>query len=325
MSNKYSYNGGNAYQNINPNTLIDIGKVVDNVDPEGMGRIRVVIKGPSNLGGDDTVSKEKNLVYAFPMIPKFFGSTPKIGEAVLLMSFNLNEKQIDRLYIGPIISQSNQIEFDPYDYSAISPFSFKFKEPGPSVNGISAIKGVFPEPEDVAIQGRNNTDIIQKDNEVVIRAGKFVKTNPDKNNPFSFSFNNKTPAYIQIKNDVILKKKDDKIPEERGTVTNIVSSKINLLTHKDNTQIYHITDQDGPISDEELLKILETAHQLPYGDIMIEYMDLLEEVVLNHVHNGNGNPPTDLTTSGNKRAVETFKKKAKDLKKAMLSKNIRIN
>ena len=34
---------------------------------------------------------------------------------------------------------------------------------------------------------------------------------------------------------------------------------------------------------------------------------------------------TDLTASGNKQAVAEFKKKAEDLEKAMLSKNIRIN
>jgi hypothetical protein len=51
----------------------------------------------------------------------------------------------------------------------------------------------------------------------------------------------------------------------------------------------------------------------------------MKECIFSHVHNGNGNPPTDLTASGNKQSVEAFKKKADELEKSMLSKNIRIN
>jgi hypothetical protein len=51
----------------------------------------------------------------------------------------------------------------------------------------------------------------------------------------------------------------------------------------------------------------------------------LKEALFAHVHNGNGKPATDLTSSGNKQALTIFKNKSKDLEKAMLSKNIRIN
>ena len=74
-----------------------------------------------------------------------------------------------------------------------------------------------------------------------------------------------------------------------------------------------------------MLRILDEAHQVPFGDVLIEYLKLLKEALIAHVHNGNGNPPTDLTTSGNKQALATFKSRADDLEKSMLSKNIRIN
>jgi hypothetical protein len=51
----------------------------------------------------------------------------------------------------------------------------------------------------------------------------------------------------------------------------------------------------------------------------------MKEALFNHVHNGSGNAPTDLTTDGNKQSVAAFKAKADDLEKSMLSKNIRIN
>ena len=79
------------------------------------------------------------------------------------------------------------------------------------------------------------------------------------------------------------------------------------------------------ISEDEMFRILEEAHQLPFGDVLIEYLKLLKEALFAHVHNGNGNPATDLTASGNKQALATFKSRAEDLEKSMLSKNIRIN
>ena len=79
------------------------------------------------------------------------------------------------------------------------------------------------------------------------------------------------------------------------------------------------------ISDSELEKILEKAHRVPFGDVLLQYLRLMKNAILYHVHNGNGNPSTDLTASGNIQAIASFKAKADDLEKAMLSNNVRIN
>jgi len=86
-----------------------------------------------------------------------------------------------------------------------------------------------------------------------------------------------------------------------------------------------VTNQDNLISDVELNNILTKAHQLPFGDVLLEYLILMKEALFYHVHNGNGNQATDLTISGNKQALAAFKTKADELEKSMLSKNIRIN
>lgn len=323
-NNKISRGGNHIYANANKLNYIDIGEVISITDPNYLGRIKVRIKGPRNRGGDDGIV-DNDLPWCFPLIPKHLSTQPKVGEAVFILTFNKDKKHVDRLFLGPIISQPQQLNYDPLYVSAIRGFSFASEAPTVSVATIPQINGVFPDPQDVSIQGRFNTDITQKNNEIVIRAGKFNVTKPDINNPYPFTFNAKTQGYIQIKNDAITKPKTDTEDAEKGTITNIVASKINLITHKDGSPRFNVTNQDNLIDDDEMVRILEEAHQMVFGDILLEYLKLLKDAVLYHVHNGHGNMATDLTASGNKQAVADFKKRAEDLEKVMLSKNIRIN
>jgi len=321
---KYSTGQKSVADNISSVKNLEIGEVISVTDPKALGRIKVRIKGPISNGGDDGVL-DNDLAWAHPMIPKALGVQPKVKEAVFVFIFSNKQKNVDRLYLGPIISQPQQLNFDPFYVTALAGFTFGNSEPKVSVDTIPEIKGVFPNPDDISIQGRYNTDLWFKPNEVLLRAGKFISSNPSKTNPFNFSFNKKTPGYIQIKNDVVIKKATDSEKEERGTVTNIVSSKINLLTHKNGAPIFNLSNQDNLISDDELLSILSTAHPLVFGDLLLEYLKLLKDAFYNHVHNGNGNIPTDLSGSSDKLPLDTFKKKADELEKAMLTKNIRIN
>lgn len=314
----------NLYDGLERFEQISFGEVVSVNDPTYLGRIKVRIKGSRAKGGDDGIA-DKDLSWCFPLIPKFLSTQPKPKEAVVILMLKKDRQHTDRMYVGPIISQPDLLNFDPYYVTALAGFSFGSQAPNVSVATIPELNGVFPNPEDVSIQGRYNTDITQRNNEVIIRAGKFETITPNKDNPFSFKFNSKTQAYIQIKNDVVTVNKTDTTAEERGTVTNIVASKINLLTHKDGSPRFNITDQNDFITDEELAKIFESAHQLPFGDVLLEYLKLMKDAIFGHVHNGNGNPSTDLTASGNKQPLAVFKAKAGDLENKMLSKNIRIN
>jgi hypothetical protein len=304
--------------------IVEVALVVSVDDPYHMGRIKVRIKGPRSKGGDDGIL-DNDLPWCFPLIPKTYSVTPKPKEAVFVFIFNKDREFADRLYIGPIISQPDKFNFDSYFETALRGFSFAPITPNVSIDKIPELKGVFPDPMDVSIQGRYNTDITQKPNEIVIRTGKFEISKPNGNNPYPFKFNTKTQAYIQIKNDVTLQVKTDTSAEQKGTVTNIVSNKVNIITHENGNPRFNVTNQDNLISEEEMANILKNAHQLPFGDILLQYLILMKEALLNHVHNGSGNPATDLTTSGNKQTIAEFKAKADDLEKSMLSKNIRIN
>jgi hypothetical protein len=337
--NKHIRGEKSQYETQKTFNYIKYGEVMSVNDPNSMGRIKVWIKGSVSNGGDDEICGSNNdyekLPWCLPMLPKHLSIQPKVGESVLIFVFSNEKENVDRMYMGPIISQLNKLDFDSARTTALAGFSFGPTRPMINITNkgnsiaIPELIGVFPDPEDVSIQGRYNTEITQKKNEIVLKAGKFVEApifNPAEN-PYPFVFNTATQGFIQIKNDAVIettKANDTLTFNKTGTITNIVSSKINLITHGGSPK-FNVTNQQNLISDEEMLRILSEAHQLPFGDILLQYLKLLKDAFLNHVHNGHGNKSTDLTIEGNKQAVKAFRDKAKELEDSMLSKNIRIN
>lgn len=298
---------------------IQIGRVVSVDDSDALGRIKVRIPGPTNVGGDADLPLEK-IPWSYPMVPKFFGVTPKVDEAVFVMVFSQDKLHSDRLYFGPIISQYPNLDFDSINDRALTPFTFAQVPPKVNYQRIGQLNGVFPRIDDVAIQGRYNTDIILRRNEILIRAGKFVTSKPNDNNPYPFEFNTSTQGFIQIRNDIPLEPPKEQGEQMRGSVANIMANKVNLLGHIDSDPRFNINQIDQ-LSDDEILNILKNAHPLPFGDVLVEYLRLFKTAFINHVHNNNGLKPTG---TGDK-SVANFVKQAEALENAMLSKNIRIN
>lgn len=320
--NKYITNKESILGSVNDIKTVQIGIVVSIEDTQSMGRIKVKIPGPASRGGDDGSSID-DLPWSYPMIPKFFISTPKVGEGVFVMVFTDQKSHSDRLYFGPIISTLNNLNVDPVATTALNPFTFGIANPNTDFTRIPALNGIFPKIDDIAIQGRYNTDLLLRKNEILLRAGKFVEVPVNDNNPYPFQFNITTPAFIHIKNNVALEPPKDNQTQATGSVVNIVGNKINLLTHKDGSPRFNLADQDDQITDDELLNILANSHQLPFGDVLLQYLRLMKDAILGHYHNSS--VATDIVTEGNKQPVAAFKKAAENLEAKMLSKNIRIN
>ena len=317
--NKFITNKPSVHSTIDYIKNIQIGVVVSIDDTQSLGRIKVKIPGPANRGGDDGTPLEK-IPWAYPMIPRFFTSSPKEGEAVFVMIFSEQKTHSDRLYFGPIISQYTKLDFDSINTTALSPFSFGIIKPNVNFDNVPIINGVFPKKDDIAIQGKYNTDIILRRNEILIRAGKFVESKPNENNPYPFEFNNTTQGFIQIRNDIPIEPQKENQTQRKGSVANIMANKINLLGYLDSSPRFNINQIDQ-LSNDEILKILETAHPVPFGDILVQYLRLFKTAFINHVHNNNGLKPTG---TGDK-SVQNFVKQAEALENDMLSKNIRIN
>lgn len=320
-TNRTTRGGESVYEGKGTFQYLRYGEVVQNTDDNGLGRIKVRIKGNPSSGGDDGISIS-DLAYASPLIPKHISVIPKVGEMVWVFVLDKTKQHADRLYVGPIISQLEKLNYDEAQLGALNGMSFGPTQSNTNPDTIAQIDGVFPDKEDISIQGRYNTDITQKKNEIIIRAGKFEEIAKNTNNPLGFQFNAKTQGYIQIKNGVKL---STNLGSSVGTVTTIVSNKINLITHIEGSPRFNVTGQEELIPEEEMFRIINEAHQLPFGDVLLQYLKLLKDALFSHVHNSNGKPATDLTADGNIQALAAFKAKAEDLENSMLSKNIRIN
>jgi len=299
--------------------------------------IRCVIVGTKFDGGGEFPDVYK-LPNCFPLMPKHTNLVPKVGEFVIVMLIGDDERFNDRFYIGPIVSSAVKLNKD----TAITALS-NFVDGSTETTAEIISNGVYESKQNVVIEGRDNTDIIQRPNEVLIRSGKFKFNSEGK----PLDFNKDNPAYIQIKSDFNLMD-DNGESTKQISVTNIVSDRINLLSY-DGIPDFSSTpsfldnllnlpseggltkvsarDEEGNvvakyIDDAKLQEILEGAHQLVFGDILVEYLILMRKALLHHCHNVDVAIDDDNKGEGE---VAKFKKEAQILEEKMLSKNIRIN
>jgi len=182
MSNYY-----NDSTNTNVTPIIRVGEVKSVADTTKSGRIKVKIVGV------DKNENENSLIDCVPLLPKYLTILPKVGECVFVFQYeNSNSSPTSsfnskRFWIGPLISQPTKLDGEDYNSAlSILPDGYE-KLKNPNID-----KGVIGDDEDITIQGRYNTDIIQKDKEVWLRVGKFLEGKPNK-------FNDKNLGYIQLK------------------------------------------------------------------------------------------------------------------------------
>lgn len=301
---KHNFNSSMSMDNKGSNNSFYYGTVVSNLDEDLTKRIVVRIDGV-----DDGINTE-NLPKAFPLLPKMYGITPKIGETVIIFLQDLSNTRTDRFYIGPIVSQPQFINnSDLTTATAALPSSHAKLNMSPKL--ISDAKGVYNDNNDLVLEGRNNADIVFDKNEIKIRVGKFSDDEKKENIPL---FNFKNPTFIQLRHNASINNSKIKF-----SMINMVSDKIFLLTHEKGNPSFGLNDQDKQISDDELLKILETAHPVPFGDKLVEFLLLLKEVVLNHSHPYPGMKAFNLNGENSINKLNEF-----DVT-SILSKNIKIN
>lgn len=298
------------------NVLIRKAKVESVEDEFGGDRIKVcLIPADNNKLQLDKNSEYFSPFYAMPLLPKMFYVKPKVGECVYIINAVSNNLNSERYYIGPIVSQMSHMDEERYedsmafDYGAYRTADANPNLPKKSNGEKNHPKGVYPDKEDISIEGRKNCGVQIKDNEIRVKAG-LKKTNPSDRK--EITFNQKDPAYMQLK---YFEQNDNSKDKFKSTAT-IVADKINLIGNEGDGN-FKVYDDEELISKDSMNEIIAKAHQLPYGDVLIEFLDLFRKAFINHTHKF---PTFTPTVSGDIENLTSY-----NLKKNILSDSVRIN
>ena len=175
------------------------GTCIANDDPLMLGRIRVepiiqVISAveKSNNGFDEN-SKDPNkngpwsdldpFVY-LPLLPYFVNQVPQVGESVMLFYYNkVSQTDRNKYYMIGTYSSPSTIKYEDQSSSKTrlnSGYVNSTQNIPPIKNQDGTFKqedskGVFVEPIDISLNGRDSADLIIKNEEILLRAGKHKK------------------------------------------------------------------------------------------------------------------------------------------------------
>ena len=170
---------------MNLDKIIFQGYVLNNQDPLMLGRIRGLAADAVEsqlLPEDWTPSKvwtsDDPLIY-LPLLPYYISQVPKVDEYIHIFYYNTSQVVDNtKFYIqGPITRpQNNSFENWHNSESMLASGTFlkqanNIKDPL-SFEIKGQAKGIYPEPGDNSLLGRGTADVIVKEDEVLIRAGK---------------------------------------------------------------------------------------------------------------------------------------------------------
>jgi hypothetical protein len=162
--------------------------VIDADDPMMLGRVRARVRTqdynsivesisnpPWNEEKDAWTSRDPFIFT--PLLPYFIYSVPKVGENIQILFYNKDYKFQNQYYVQTTYSSPTFINFEFFAGLKWDGLGGQYKNPTPlkNKNGTYANQssvGVFPEPSDNAVMGRNSADLIVKENDVLLRAGK---------------------------------------------------------------------------------------------------------------------------------------------------------
>ena len=261
MSNYYSDS-----TNTNVIPIIRMGEVVSIIDSTKSGRIQVRITGV-----DDKESNQ-SLIKCVPLLPKYLITLPKVGESVFVFQYENNSSsptssfKTKRFWIGPLITQPTKLEGEPYNSSlSILPDGYtKLKDPNLEI-------GTYGEDEDIVLQGRYNTDIIQKDRQIWLRVGKYIDESPNK-------FNGKNLGYIQLKyggeklkREIVEKEVVNYVSE---TYTVVITVIINTITNSGTILSGNLPKDSYRQGDVNRTELFVTVNDAENSNVLTTFQDL---------------------------------------------------
>lgn len=273
-------------------TILVVGKVreVENVyskDGADALRVRAEIM-------QDHASSLEDIPWAFPLMPKTFQSVPKVGEAVLIIMDRVEDTTSQRYYIGPIISQPQFMEYCTKE-DATTLLQSKNRKPIGMISNNDSTRGSFPNASDIAVVGRGEEDVTLKydkttnTSEVNIRAGIRQEPSSESGDDIKGNviFNEIDPAYIQVKRKNSIATKSG---HEANSIVNVVADRVNIMSNRDDAVSHDLHDKETLVAEERMDEIMDSLHQVPMGDKLVELLELMRGAIMNHVHPWPGMP-----------------------------------
>jgi hypothetical protein len=176
-------------------------EVLDNSDPLMLGRIRGrritdnyedIIKSITDPIWDEKkdIWTERDPFVFKPLLPYYIYSVPKVNEMCLVMYMNPDDKFVNQYYIQSTFYSPTSTNFQYFqgaDKGMGTGIQISEPKPLKNIDGSytdkEVHKGVFPEPGDNSLLGRGSADVIVKENEILIRSGKFKGKSLQPNTP----------------------------------------------------------------------------------------------------------------------------------------------
>jgi hypothetical protein len=198
-------------------------KVLDTQDPMMLGRIRAVrlidnIDDILKSVSDPPWNQEKDIwtsrdpLIFNPLLPYFVYSTPKDDELVQVIYLNKDFRYQNQYYVQNSSFSSPTSTYQEYWFGGnkFTGNGAQIKNPKPLKNQDGTFTdqaihaGVFPQPGDNALLGRGSADLVVKQDEVLLRAGKFKG---EVLQPNIVPVANQQRAYLQLSRFQTIKQK----------------------------------------------------------------------------------------------------------------------
>lgn len=220
-------------------SIINLAVVDNNVDPKGIGRIRVKLTGtptgPIEKSRDYEPWDDNDPFIANPFLPTNINFIPEIGQAVKIIVYNPENDLVNREYIaGPFTtvhdfqSQTNirQVENTSYG-SNVKKMNNVFSENGTYIKEKS--EGTISNLKDYAIYGPYGSDVLFTENGLTLRGGKLVSKDSSSDKVRTDIIN--YPILSEKRSILSLKKFGTKqeIKEEETEVTSIPFKKLSYI------------------------------------------------------------------------------------------------
>lgn len=305
-----SSEGNQAARNVYP------ALVISNQDPAGQNRIvaRIVSldeNGEIN-GGRDRDKRDEDLPFCNPLTPEFLHVRPLEGEMVMIILENPSDNSAPRYWTGPIITSQLKLKYQAYrdandSFKRTSFFGDRNIQTNPEAFEL------VPQQADIAIQGRDDADLILRPRTAILTVGKFE--------PGTLDPNITSPCSITIKQIDAVFNENDEQTAPRFSQTNVHSNSINIWSPIGKFRDVSVGEKLEPSNEalEYLGDLANSLHPVPFGDELVKLLDVLIRVMLNHIHH----PQTELleTEDSNFLSEYTLEGRLQEL----LSNFVRIN